>query len=583
MASISALSIEIQQKSNCLFGFVQDSKCAYSMLEPQIFLGLGGALTALGLLFAAYEFANNSALSIKLELRSNLERFFFLWLFPSLGILFALVAALVTQIPFEHIQPPFNNALFYEILSFISFIIGIVLIGFVTRRIKTFSEKNSRIFYEILIKHVSKNDKSFRNAVLEILSKNLRKISNILVNSSEPEARGNARAVLDVILSEHEIAETIATERLDILFHVLNTFEEERVTNRHVGYGFQQIMHQLFFNKKSFLHKQLNKEGLALSSNVAEKIFKNSYFLNNFDLFSYEIIKYQHRSNLSPDTIEIFTRNISMAIKNYHSGVDIEVKKINYGILMLSEMMDTAISEISLEEESSYEKITPVRSLANFFGKSPLYLIKPEIFSAGVIDRELDTRTANLRSSRNLNEAFSQAMYRTFLQLGNIKNLDNFEYYLLTLGLFESIKDESQRIPGYKKPFEKKIWNQIARNVLKKVYPNITKPYLLFGGYLAANNLGTGDDWFAIQAEKIRQLLYVDLKPLFVKDLKMVNGKSMEEILLPASIIYNKEQGSFFRRQGILDTDLIEIPRPRTETSAFHDISVENIKEYDFD
>ena len=65
-------------------------------------------------------------------------------------------------------------------------------------------------------------------------------------------------------------------------------------------------------------------------------------------------------------------------------------------------------------------------------------------------------------------------------------------------------------------------------------------------GFLLIFRGGDQGEWARAEMERVRRLLYVDLKPLFEAREKMINDELMEEALLPQVMRY--EHGRFYYR-----------------------------------
>ena len=114
---------------------------------------------------------------------------------------------------------------------------------------------------------------------------------------------------------------------------------------------------------------------------------------------------------------------------------------------------------------------------------------------------------------------------------------------------------------GYRAPFEKRMWEQIAKNVVNKHYPNALRTYLTFIGFtLASKGVGERKGWVGEQTERMRRLLFVDLKPLLDKGEKMINDEKMEDVLFPDGMRY--QDGKFMYTMGFGRGPTVEIEEP---------------------
>jgi hypothetical protein len=85
-------------------------------------------------------------------------------------------------------------------------------------------------------------------------------------------------------------------------------------------------------------------------------------------------------------------------------------------------------------------------------------------------------------------------------------------------------------------------------NVVRRYYPATLRAYLEFLGLLLLSNQENQGAWVQSEAERVRRLLYVDLKPLFEHEEKMINGDLMQSALLPQAMRY--ADGKFYYRGG---------------------------------
>ena len=104
------------------------------------------------------------------------------------------------------------------------------------------------------------------------------------------------------------------------------------------------------------------------------------------------------------------------------------------------------------------------------------------------------------------------------------------------------------------------MWEQIAANVINRHYPAALRTYLEFIGFCAASDENQRQGWVGEQAERMKRLLYVDLKPLLDTNTEMVNKEKMKDALLPKSMDY--KDGNFTYRFGFGRGEEKVIPAP---------------------
>ena len=119
----------------------------YGPVETPIYLDLGGALAAFGLIFAVYQLRKpqwDLVLNIRDKWQGNL-----FWIFGGIGLLLTLIRVLVSETSIFCLPFPFDIPLFYEIGAYLFFIASpLSLIYFSTRTRGLFNEKTARRSYE---------------------------------------------------------------------------------------------------------------------------------------------------------------------------------------------------------------------------------------------------------------------------------------------------------------------------------------------------------------------------------------------------------------------------------------------------
>ena len=182
-----------------------------------IYLDLGSALAAFGLIFAVYQL-RKPQWDLVLRIRDSWQRNLF-WILGIIGLLLTLIRVLFSQLSINCLPFPFDIPLFYEIAAYIFFIASpLSLLYFSTRAKGLFNEKNSRKFYEAIVREISKSHDERTSAALEVLLYNFEDICEATHNHREDEEISqSARAILDVVLSDKSVVEILTTKRLDAL------------------------------------------------------------------------------------------------------------------------------------------------------------------------------------------------------------------------------------------------------------------------------------------------------------------------------------------------------------------------------
>jgi len=553
----------------------------YDLSNTSIYLDLGSALAAFGLIFAVYQLRKPQwelVLRIRSGWQSNL-----IWIFGGLGLLLVLVSTLVHQGWFWHLPFPFDTPLSYEIVAYLLFIASPVsLLYFSTKSRRLFNKNTARRFYESLVWEISKTSDDNVNAALGVLLPNLEDICKaIKENRPENEARQAASAILDVVLSDASVVKVLTTKRLGALQYIFGTIEKYNIHQREAGVGIPSIVRNLFNEKESFFYKHLKREGLALPLNIYETIFGTPVILNNFNLFSYPTLWHSMPKELGNAGLSVFTEALSRSIKTYLKTGEVSPRHINDGLSYLSETFGNICRTISDIErkggDTSYtslqEEWWALHEIARFLGHGYTFLAYQEELNQEVKEREKNVPEVSFYSDSTINAGIAAALYKAFEQLSYIEN--TLDTYHTVLDLLYGMMHEYEYKEGYRPPFEKRMWEQIAANVIHRHYPAALRTYLEFVGFCAASDENQRQGWIGEQAERMKRLLYIDLKPLLDADAKMVNGEKMQDALLPKSMSY--ENGNFTYTFGFGKGEKKVIPPPpEGSTSALEGVDLDH-------
>ena len=575
----SATSNYLDQ-GHCLFHSINGGYCNSSLLNSPNFLDLGGALAAFGLIFAVYQL-RKPEWDVVLRIRDGWQQKLF-WILGGAGLLISLLRVLMTQVPLTYLPYPLDTPIFYEILAYFFFIASpISLIYFANKKSGLFKEKSARKFYEVLVRELSSSKDERVNAVIEILLTNFRSICEFASRDDlDIEIRGSAIAILDVILSDETVVKIFTTKRLDALLYIFSEIEKYAINRRHSGIGIPKIVQNLFYDKESFLYKQLDRKGLALSYDIYEAIFASPIILSNFDLFGYPTLGFSIQKDGSDLSINVFIRSLSKAIETYLKTGSVPARHINDGLSHLSGMFGSLCSKLSVEENRGVDTKYSLESewwslhnIANFLGHDYPFLAYQDELNIDVIEKEKSASKADFNSNLTINDAIAAVLYKAFAQLSSLKKTNDI--YHIVLELFQCMTHEENLKQGYRDPFEKRIWEQIANNVINRYYPAVLRTYLIYIGFSLASDEPQRTGWVGEQAERMRRLLYVDLKPLLEKDEKMANKELMRNILLPDCMDY--KDGKFTYKLGFGDgPEKLILPPPDGSASALENIDLEN-------
>lgn len=550
-----------------------------SITSP-IYLDLGSALAAFGLIFATYQL-RTPRWDLILRLRNNWQKNL-IWLLGGLGLITTLIRVVLNERIIQFWVFPFNILLFYEIAAYIFFILSPISLLYFARPVKgLFNKKNARKFYDILIREIAQISESSANNVLEILLYNFRDICETAHGyKKNDDPSQSAIDILNVILSDDSIVKILTTKRLDALQFIFEMAEKYNITERKSSVGIPKIVHNLFYDKESFFYKHLDKNGLALSYNIYDSLFDSQTMLTNFNFFDYPTIEHPSLRACDSNNVEVFIKALSNSIITYLKTGKVPARHINAGLSQLSEIFQNTCYKISdgekRGEDTKYtlkDEWLILKRIAYFLGHEYIFLAYKEQMNENTTNEERMTLEADFHSYQTINAGVAAALYEAFAQLTYIK--DTTEIYHIVLDLFHGMTNTEKYKEGYRAPFEKKIWQQIALNVAHRTYPSVLKTYLVFIGFCLASDIKHRRGWLGEQVEKMRRLLYIDLKPLLENNVKMVNEAPMKEALLPKSMEY--KNGKFvyrFRFGSGRESEIV--PPPDHSESIIASINLEN-------
>ncbi|HEV7702209.1 MAG TPA: hypothetical protein VGO63_02075 [Candidatus Paceibacterota bacterium] len=569
---------------NNFYYLIQFDSQNYQYYNPPIFFSIGEALAAIAILFAVYQFKRDKW-SLALKIRNYIEPTVFTSII--LGILFSIYSSIIPLFHAPH--NVFQLSIFWQIISSVLITFGVIFLFLKANNKNLFNKRTSRKFYETLVWEISRPDDERLDLALNVLLDNFENICKFASKEDlKLEMNRSARSILDVILSDRSMVKLLTTKRFDGLMYILFIIKKYDINRGHSPKGIPMIFQGLFLDPDSFLYKQLDYNGLALSANIYDNIFESSMLLNNFDLFGYPTLGFSARRDIDQAMTSVFIQALSKSIKTYLKTGEIPVRHINNGIEYLSNMFGVICSNIKDEQDAGKVKRYGTDSnwwllhnIVRFLGHDYLFIghrerfnEKDAVLNKDIIALEKTAQTADFYSDLAINEAIAAALYRAFEQLSQIeKGADTYD---LVLDLLHGMTSEPNLREGYMLPFTKRMWEQIGKNVLGRYYPMVLKPYLNFIGFCLAGDPGQRKGWSGEEAEKMRRLLYVDLKPQLDANEKMIDDTLMKEALLPDCMDY--KDGKFTYTMGFgRGPTVIITPPPQGAESALKDI---NWKDY---
>jgi hypothetical protein len=539
-----------------LTNFLTPDLTNYPYQNPPIFFSIGEALSSIAILFAIYQFRKEKWF-IALNVRDYIQPVVFLSLL--IGVLLAMTSSLII------IKKPvniFQTSVFWQIIASIAFIFSIIFLFVMATNKKLYNSRNAEKFYEIMGRELSRANPDRINVILNALLENLDRICMIASQHIDAKGAQFSINILDVILGEASLVDLITTKRLDALRYIIAMIEKYKLNERRVR-GFSRIIKNLFSDKNSYLYKHLEKDGFALSTNLYESLFGSPIILSNFNLFGWPSLDYKMQSGLKTIQTEVFIEALSQAIESYLKNGLIPPRHINEGISHLSSIFGNLCLKIAEEEKRGVdtkhvleEEWWSLHIIVKFLGHDYAFLAYQEELNQEVEEKEKTVAEASFYSDETINAGIAAAIYKAFEQLSYIEN----DTYHMVLELLHGMMYEYEYKKGYRKPFEKRMWEQIATNVVRRHYPAVLRPYLEFIGFCAASDENQRQGWIGEQAERMRKLLYIDLKPLLDADTKMINDEKMKDALLPKFMAY--EDGVFTYTFGFGKGDKKVIPPP---------------------
>lgn len=549
----------------------------YNYENPPIFFSIGEALSALAILFAVYQF-NNDRWRLPLRIR-NYVMPTVLYTF-ALGFVLAVYSSLVT---FRNPTNIFQLSVFWQIASSLCIAFSIFFLFNRTPSKNLFNKKNYKRFYNVLSQEISRPDTKRIDLVLNVLLDSFDNICKSIAENNS-EMSNYARSTLEVILSDRSMINHITTKRLDGLLYILAVIKKYNLNANDSPKGIPLMIQGLFYNSDSFLYKHLDNSGLALSSNIYESLFDSPSLLSNFDIFGYPTLGFSARGNTDSGTVKVFIESISRSIKTYLKTGKVPARHINNGIAYLSSIFEELCSKIAIEQKSGKNtrwdldgNWWSLHEIAYFLGHDYLFIGHKRRFDGidDVVDKNIEkmekaAKKADFYSNLAINEGIAEILYKSFEHLSRVEK-DN-DTYNTVLDLLNGMTHESSHKEGYREPFEKRMWIQIGRNVLGKYYPMVLKSYLQFVGFSLVGGEGQRTGWIGEQSEKMRKLLYIDLKPKLDANEKMIDDTPMKEALLPDCMDYKDGKFTYTMGFGRGPTEVI-LPPPVGSESALKDIN----------
>ena len=550
--------------TRALVSLTQFNSTGYPYLNPPIFFSIGEALSAVTILLAIYQFKKENW-NIILKIRNYVKPVIILSI--STGIICAILASYFSFVTPTNI---FQLSIFWQITSSILICFSILFLYINATNRHLFTRASAKRFFEVLFNELARSTSN--NSLVPILDVILFNFDAICktvssYDKSLVEPRKYAHAIINQILSDESVVQELTTKRLDALQYIISVIKKYNIDESLSPVGFPRLMQNLFYNQESFLYKQLDRNGLAISSNIYDSLFGSPALLSNFKMYGYPVLDYSMRKNLNNTGITVFIKSLSKSIETYLKSGKVPARAINEGLEYLSDIFGDICTKIGIEEDrgvhtkySLKEEWWTLHQIARFLGHDYLFLAykdNKELAKQEILSMERTSREADFHSSETINSGIAAAIYKSFEEISCIKKTDDIYHTILDL-LHGMLHERSQK-EGYQDPFEKRMWEQIRKNVAGKRYPNVLRPYLTFVGFLLASERERSG-WAGAEKERVRKLLYIDLKPLLEKNEKMVDSVPMQEALLPETMNYKDGKFTYTFKYGEGTTVIIDEP-----------------------
>lgn len=540
-----------------------------------MYLDFGGALAAVGLVFAVYQL-RRPIWDLVLRLRPWWQRNLFA-LLAIAGIVLTLVSVML-----DHFAPTWQPSwLFepfpYQVLAYVAFAASpISLLLLATDSKGLFSERNAARFYRVLGLHLATTDE--QTAVLNVLLVNFGRICKEAVGAADTDGRRYARAVLDVILSESGIVAELTTKRLRGLQYIFDSAAHYGLSRNNSPIGIPALIRNLYADTSSFLYKQYQAEGLAQAINIYTTLFESATLLSNFEVFNYPALDYTMRTQIGAAGIQVFLEALRRSLRTYLISGEVPAERINRGLEYLSQIFGDQCTQVGREHRGEgVHPRTPaweaIGKIAHFLGHDCIFIADRADWNRLIRRHEDAGDDEGLHSRLSVASGLAEATCNAFSHLATIdKSVDITWSYLTVVDLLHGLNAGSPTLcSDARGAFSREIWSRIHENVRRRFFPATLRVYLEFIGFLLVFRNGDRGPWANEEKERVRRLLYVDLKPLLDSKERMINDELMEAALLPQVMRY--ENGRFYYRGRFGKGSESEIAPPRPgATSALEGV-----------
>lgn len=552
MAEISQAPEYASLLTQCWFGTSDVLGCFIDAHNPSIYLSLGEALGAFGIIFAVYQL-RSVKWRLVLDVRPKWQRMS-VWILGISGLIFALFAFLQPQMARQMLHPNFLELLGFLCLAFAP----LSLLFFGMRHQGIFTRESAKRFYQVIAGAIASGKPEYLEAAIEILGANLKSVALWAakyrpsnegdIESEEMAAANFAAASLDLILSDRSVVEHITTKRLDFMNTFFWALKENRVPRGVVNHATRAITQSLLLNKNSILHRQLDGMGFSLSSNLYRQLFKDTGFFAEYrpldEWFGYA----EHDEFLDPIYTKVFLEALKSACEGYWKNGGYSHHAFNGVFGRLEGHMQKLGWTAYRSAEQSEVVLGIFGTIGSFLHHTfPWALIHAK--QAGQL-REDDLECLMGQYSA---ESLAGHYVETVIQLLECLTFIRPEHWnRLRFHVIEALRPMTglgfTGIPtSLPERFSECCWEKIKANVEHGHFPEITRMIFIAFAH-SPGHYGP--------LEKMRDdfidYIRAELAPRLQRDEKMANRKTlMVDALIPPEIYFNKESGSFYSVNGL--------------------------------
>ena len=334
---------------------------------------------------------------------------------------------------------------------------------------------------------------------------------------------------------------------------MLREIKEKHLTRRHeINFMISSIIKELFENQDSYLYRELKYGGFGIDKPLFESLFYDQKFLNEFrslQEWCYRLYE------LNKEKFNVYIEAFNHALKGYwfdgnyvHHSLFIFI----IAFVQLTGGAEDLVVEITKLSKDNFWKNPSVNILykiASFLGSDFSRIYREALKEKKVRNCDLEVRVeGEYKYPRSVTTAYSKAVFDFLCALSMAeKHGENLRLVAVeaTNPMFEFGGEGFEKM---RERFLELVWEKIQENINRGFYPALLRTYLS----LMIPSLSSTEE-----GRRLINFLYKKFMPLVLADKKMVNGKSMEKVLLPESIIFDREREEF--RYKKIDGSLVTI------------------------